>query len=99
MAKVPPALRPALPPAVILLAAVVLLWIGPALPPTLAGLKEMGAYFALLAGAGMSLWFNRGRAFVVALSLLLAYFGYRMALDFGAGSFTARAIYTAVVVL
>ena len=47
----------------------------------------------------MSLWFNRGRAFVAAGSLLLAYAGYRFALDFGAGSFAARATYTAVVLL
>ena len=75
------------------------LWIGPALPPSLAGLKGVGAYFVLLAGAGMSLWFNRGRAFVATVSLLLAWFGYRFALDFGAGSFAARAVYTAAVVL
>ena len=97
--KIPSVLRPALPPAAILLAAALLLWFGPALPPTLAGLKEAGAYFVLLAAAGMSLWFNRGRAFVATLSLLLAYFGYRLALDLGADSFAARAVYTAAVVL
>jgi diguanylate cyclase (GGDEF)-like protein len=75
------------------------LWTGPALPPSLAGLKGAGAYFVLLAGAGMGLWFNRGRACVAAVSLLLAYAGYRYALDFGAGSFAARALYTAAVVL
>jgi len=53
----------------------------------------------LLAGAGMSLWFNRGRAFVAAMSILLAYGGYRVALDLGADSFAARAVYTAAVVL
>ena len=47
----------------------------------------------------MSLWFNRGRAFVAAVSLLLAYAGYRYALDLGADSFAARAVYTAAVVL
>ena len=99
MTKLPPALLPALPPVAILLAAALLLWVGPALPPSLAGLKEAAAYFVLLAGAGMGLWFNRGRAFVAAVSLLLAYAGYRFALDYGADSFTARAVYTAVVVL
>jgi diguanylate cyclase (GGDEF)-like protein len=96
---IPPALRPALPPAAIIVAAGLLLWIGPALPPSLAGLKEAGAYFVLLAGAGMSLWFNRGRAFVATASLLLAYAGYRLALDFGGDGFPARAVYTAAVVL
>jgi len=92
-------LRPVLAPVAILLLAALALWIGPALPPSLAGLKEAGAYFVLLAGAGMGLWFNRGRAFVAAVSLLLAYAGYRYALDFGAGSFAAHALYTSAVVL
>ena len=93
------ALRPAIAPIAIIAVAALSLWLGPALPPSLAGLKEAGAYFVLLAGAGMGLWFNRGRAFVAAGSLLLAYAGYRFALDFGADSFAARAAYTAVVLL
>ena len=97
--RLPPELRPALPPVAILLAVALLLWIGPSLPPTLSGLKEAGAYFVLLAAAGMSLWFNRGRAFVATVSLLIAYTGYRFALDFGANNFPARAVYTAAVVL
>ena len=99
MIEMPIPLRPAIAPVAIIAVAALALWIGPALPPSLAGLKEAGAYFVLLAGAGMSLWFNRGRAFVAAGSLLLAYAGYRFALDFGAGSFAARAVYTAVVLL
>jgi diguanylate cyclase (GGDEF)-like protein len=99
MIKAPTLLRPALAPAAIVAVAALALWIGPSLPPSLAGLKEDGAYFVLLAGAAMSLWFNRGRAFVATFSLLLAYAGYRYALDFGAVSFAARAVYTAVVVL
>jgi diguanylate cyclase (GGDEF)-like protein len=98
-AHILPVLRPALPPAAILLAAVLSLWLGPSLPPSLAGLKEFGAYFVLLAGAGVSLWFNRGRAFVATVSLFIAYAGYRYGLGFGAGSFTSHAVYTAVVVL
>ena len=99
MIRISPALRPALPPVAILLVAVLALWLGPALPPSLAGLKEAGAYFVLIAAAGMSLWFNRGRAFVATVSLLSAYFGYRLALDLGVDSFAAKAVYTAAVVL
>jgi diguanylate cyclase (GGDEF)-like protein len=99
MIRISPMLRPALPPAAIVLLVALAFWLGPALPPSLAGLKEAGAYFVLLAGAAMSLWFNRGRAFVAAGSLLMAYAGYRMALDFGDASFAARAVYTAVVLL
>jgi diguanylate cyclase (GGDEF)-like protein len=92
-------LRPLVAPVAILVGAGLLLWVGPALPPSLAGLKAAGAYFVLLAAAGMGLWFNRGRAFVAAASLLVAYFGYRLALDLGADSFAAKAVYTAAVVL
>ncbi len=91
--------RPVIAPAAIILVAGLALWIGPALPPTLAGLKQAGAYFVLAAAAGMGLWFNRGRAFVASVSLLLAYFGFRLALDLGADSFAARAVYTAAVLL
>ena len=91
--------RPIIAPAAIIVIAALALWLGPALPPSLAGLKEFGAYFVLLAGAGVSLWFNRGRAFVAAGSLLLAYAGYDYALGLGADSFAARAVYTAAVLL
>jgi diguanylate cyclase (GGDEF)-like protein len=86
-------------PLAVIVGAGAALWAGPALPPSVAGLKEIGPYFVLLAAAAMSLWFNRGRVFVAAASLLLAYAGYRFALDFGAASFTARAVYTAAAVL
>jgi len=99
MRKLPLTVRPLVAPTAIILAAALMLWAAPTLPPSLAGLKEAGAYFMLLAGAGMGLWFNRGRAFVAAVSLLLAYGGYRFALDFGDDSFAARAVYTAAVVL
>ena len=99
MRKLPVTVRPLVAPTAIILAAALMLWAAPTLPPSLAGLKEAGAYFMLLAGAGMSLWFNRGRAFVAAVSMLLAYGGYRFALDLGADSFAARAVYTAAAVL
>jgi diguanylate cyclase (GGDEF)-like protein len=86
-------------PLAIIVIAALALWLGPSLPPSLSGLKEAGAYFVLVAAAGMSLWFNRGRAFVATVSLLIAYFGFRLALDLGADSFPARAAYTAAVVL
>jgi diguanylate cyclase (GGDEF)-like protein len=91
--------RPVIAPVAIMLVAALALWLGPSLPPTLAGLKEAGAYFVLLAAAGMSLWFNRGRTFVAAASLFIAYAGYRLALDLGADSFPARAAYVAVMML
>jgi diguanylate cyclase (GGDEF)-like protein len=70
---------------------------GPSLPPTLSGLPVLVPYLVLLAASAIALWFNRGRAFVAAVSMFAAYAGYRYALDLGA--FSAKAAYTALVVL
>jgi diguanylate cyclase (GGDEF)-like protein len=91
--------RPVLAPAAILLAAVLALAAGPALPPSLSGLKTLGPYVVLLLGAGMGAWFNRGRAFIALASLLAAFAGYGVALEFGAASFAAHAVYVAIAVL
>ena len=88
-----------LAPAAILLAVSLALVAGPALPPSLSGLRTLGPYLVLLLGAGMGLWFNRGRAFIALASLLAAYAGYSLALEFGAASFAARAVYTAAAIL
>jgi len=93
------AVRPVLAPAAILLAAALALVAGPALPPSLSGLKTLGPYVVLLLGTGMGVWFNRGRAFIALASLLAAFAGYSLALDYGAASFAARAVYTAIAVL
>ena len=91
--------RPVLAPAAILLAAVLALVAGPALPPSLSGLKTLGPYVVLLLGTGMGAWFNRGRAFIALASLLAAFAGYSLALEFGAASFAARAVFTAAAIL
>lgn len=95
----PEALRPAIAPAAILLGSALALAAGPSLPPSLAGLKELGPYGTLLGAAAVAYWFNRGRAFIAAASLLAAYAGWRIALDYGQWSFPVRAVYTAIVVL
>ena len=92
-------LRPALAPAAILLVAVLALAAGPALPPSLSGLKTLGPLVVLLLGTGMGLWFNRGRAFIGLVSLLAAFSGYSLALEFGAASFAARAVFTGAAIL
>jgi GGDEF domain-containing protein len=92
-------LRPAFAPAAILLAAEVALATGPALPPSLSGLKTLGPYVVLLLGTGMGLWFNRGRAFIALASLLAAFAGYSYALEFGSASFVARAVFAAAAIL
>ena len=82
----------------ILLAAILALAAGPVLPPSLAGLKTLGPYAVLLLGTGMGAWFNRGRAFIALASLLGAFAGYSFALQFGADSFAARAVFTAAAI-
>ena len=91
--------RSLLAPATILLATVVALVTGPALPPSLSGLKTLGPCVLLLLGSGMAAWFNRGRAFIALASLLAAFAGYSLALEFGAASFAARAVFTAAAIL
>jgi GGDEF domain-containing protein len=92
-------LRPVLAPVVILIAAALTAAFGPTLPSSLAGLTVLGPYFVLLLGSVISVWFNRGRAFIALASLFAAYAGYSIALEFGADSFTARAVFTAISVL
>jgi diguanylate cyclase (GGDEF)-like protein len=89
--------RPALAPAAVLGAAALAAWIGPSLPPSLAGLRTLGPYAFLVLGVALSLRFNRGRALILLASLLAAYAGYHYAR--GLGGFAERAVYTALVVL
>jgi diguanylate cyclase (GGDEF)-like protein len=86
-----------LAPAAILAAAGIAVWIGPALPLSLAGLKVLGPYAVLALGVAFALRFNRGRALVLLASLLAAYAGYHYAQ--GLGGFAEKAVYTALVVL
>ncbi|MDW8469044.1 MAG: GGDEF domain-containing protein [Burkholderiales bacterium] len=94
-----PALRPLAAPAAILAAATLAAALAPPLPPSLAGLSTLGPY-AMLAGACLvCVWFNRGRAFVLAFSILAAWAGWEVAQAWGAGSAPAKAAYAALVVL
>ncbi|OGA96667.1 MAG: hypothetical protein A3G27_01655 [Betaproteobacteria bacterium RIFCSPLOWO2_12_FULL_66_14] len=83
-------------PALILLAAALAVQFGPYLPASAAGLMLFGPYVVLLLGVAISVWFNRGRAFVALSSLFLGYAGYRLAVDLGAGEFAVRAAFTAL---
>jgi diguanylate cyclase (GGDEF)-like protein len=86
-------------PAVILLAAVLALTAGPALPQSLSGLITVGPYIVLLLGVAISAWFNRGRALIMLASLLAAYAGYTLAVDVGPKTFAVKAVSTALAVL
>ncbi|MCX7962520.1 MAG: hypothetical protein N2653_13255, partial [Burkholderiales bacterium] len=94
-----PALRPLAAPAAILAAATLAAALAPPLPASLAGLSTVGPY-AMLAGACfVCWWFNRGRAFVLAFSILAAWTGWEVAQAWGAGSAPAKAAYAALVLL
>ncbi len=79
MIKIPISLRPATAPVAIIAVAALVLWLGPALPPSLAGLKETGAYFVplnilvalLLSERGVSYHGDHRWLFIAAGELLL----------------------------
>src|SRR5712692_630535 len=78
-------------PAGILAAATIAVWIGRPLPASLSGLRIYGPYAVLGAALVLAWWFNRGRSFVLAASLLGAVAAY----DY----LHLKAVYTALVVL
>src|SRR5687768_1583879 len=84
-------LRPLWVPGGILAAAALLLWVGRPLPTSLSGLRSAGPYVTLILAVALTWWFNRGRSFVIAASLLGAYAGWQ--------HFHSKAVYTALVVL
>ena len=65
--------------------------VGPVLPQSFSGLRTAGPYAVLVTAAGLAWWFNRGRGFVIAASLLL---GWALM-----HHFPGKAVYTAAVVL
>jgi diguanylate cyclase (GGDEF)-like protein len=85
------ALRPLWVPGGILAVAALLVWIGKPLPQTLIGLRTAGPYAALGIAAALAWWFNRGRAFVIAASLLGGFAAWQV--------WHTKAVYTALVVL
>ncbi len=86
-------------PAGLILIAAIAVMAGPVLPPSLSGLAVVGPYGVLLLGAVISIWFNRGRAFIASASLLLAYAGLDYALGINAGNFAPRAVFSALAIL
>ncbi|HWH49087.1 MAG TPA: GGDEF domain-containing protein [Burkholderiales bacterium] len=89
------ALSPLAVPVAIIVIATLSVPIGRTLPASFAGFGMFAPYTVLLLGAAISLWFNRGRAFIVLLSLLIAFVGYHVTKD-GSGDFAARAVFTAL---
>jgi diguanylate cyclase (GGDEF)-like protein len=84
-------LRPVWLPVAIIVAAALAVWLGKPLPPTLTGLRTAGPYSALVAALALAWWFNRGRSFVIAASILAGFAGWQL--------FPTKAVYTALVVI
>ncbi len=85
------ALRPAWLPAAVLAAVALVLSVGPGLPDSLVGLRTAGPYGALVSAVVLAWWFNRGRSFVLAASMLLAFAAYY--------AYPTKLIYTAIALL
>ncbi|MGQ0580204.1 MAG: diguanylate cyclase [Betaproteobacteria bacterium] len=92
------ALSPLIMPVAIIVIATLAVAIGQRLPASFDGFGIFGPYTVLLLGAAISLWFNRGRAFIVLLSLLIAFVGYRLAQDAAPNNFAGRAVFAALAV-
>jgi len=66
-------LRRAWLPAAIVVLTALAAWLGPPLQESLSGLRNLGPNATLITAAGLAWWFNRGRTFVIAASLLGAF--------------------------
>ena len=65
---------------------------------TLGNFGEFGPYAVLIIGTAIALWFNRGRAFIALISLLVAFIAYRTSLTFKDDVFPAHAVLTAAAI-
>src|SRR4051812_28083362 len=90
-ATLSPSLRALTLPAAVLAAAAIAVGIGRPLPASLAGLRALGPYALLAIAVALAWWFNRGRTFVLAASLLGALAAY--------DAWHTRSVYIALVVL
>ncbi len=91
-------LRNLAPTAVIIIGASLLVPQVAQLPPSLAGLKGLGAYAALALGGIVGLVFRRGRIVFALLTLTLAYLCYGLLIHDGLTGFRAHTVFTAMCV-
>ncbi|HVY07736.1 MAG TPA: GGDEF domain-containing protein [Burkholderiales bacterium] len=87
----------ALPGAVLVIAGVAAL-VSQRYSTSLGNIGVFGPYAVLIIGTAMAVWFNRGRAFIALVSMLVAFIAYRMALAPGDDGFPARAVLTAAAI-
>src|SRR5258708_12666130 len=87
----------ALPVAVLILAGIAAS-ISLKLSSSLGNFGVFGPYTVLVIGSALAIWFNRGRAFIALISLLVAFIAYRISLSFGQDDFPVRAVLTAAAI-
>ena len=85
-------------PAAVLVIAGVAASISQKFPTTLDNFGLFGPLAVLVIGTGIALWFNRGRAFIALISLLVAFIAYRISVSFGQDDFPVRAVLTAAAI-
>ena len=81
-------------PAAVLVMAGVAASVSQKFPTTLGNFGEFGPFAVLIIGTAIALWFNRGRAFIALISLLVAFIAYRISFGFGQDDFPVRAVLT-----
>ena len=87
----------AIPAAVLVVAGVATL-ISQKFSTTLGNFGIFGPYAVLIIGTAIALWFNRGRAFIALISLLVAFIAYRISFGFGPDDFPVRAVLTTAAI-
>jgi GGDEF domain-containing protein len=85
-------------PAAILVSAWLLVPHAAELPPSLAGLKDLGAYAALALGGIVGLVFRRGRIVFALVTLAAAYLCYGLLVRDGLAGFRAHTVFAAMSV-
>ena len=85
-------------PAAVLVIAGVAASISQKFPTTLDNFGLFGPLAVLVIGTGIALWFNRGRAFIALISLLVAFIAYRISPSFGQDDVPVRAVLTAAAI-
>ena len=84
------------PPAAIIIAAWLLVPRAAELPPSLAGLKDLGAYAVLALGGSVGLVFRRGRIVFALVTLTAAYLCYGLLVRDGLAGFRAHTLFAAM---
>src|SRR5258706_8031062 len=85
-------------PAAVLVIAGIAVWISQQFSSTLGNFGVFGPYTVLVIGTALALWFNRGRAFIALISLLVSFISYRTSVTFGQDDFPVRAVLTATAI-